>query len=183
MLACRIHQVSVTGCGVARQSACRGSPPDARAAVAAAESSAGARVIAVDAVFIIPVTVYRIATSTGLLAEQCFCLSRLSSAEMLAMALSDLNRKAFRSMDELGSTNAHGDQYHAATIIPAEALRKSTYTSLSGRPDISRFYPQARINHGRVVPVTVEQRAVSIAQHGDRRWINDSAIHPASIFR
>ncbi len=39
--------------------------------------------------------VYRIATGTGLLAEQRFCLFLPFSAEMLAMALSSLNRKAF----------------------------------------------------------------------------------------
>lgn len=56
-------------------------------------------VIAVDAVFIIPeVTVYRIATGTGFLAEQCFCLFLAFQRRMLAMALSSLNRKAFRSM-------------------------------------------------------------------------------------
>ncbi len=39
------------------------------------------------------VTVYRIATGTGFLAEQCFVSFSPFSAEMLAMALSSLNRR------------------------------------------------------------------------------------------
>lgn len=56
-------------------------------------------VIAVDTVFIIPeVTVYRIATALAFWRNSASVSFSPFSAEMLAMALSSLNRKAFRSM-------------------------------------------------------------------------------------
>lgn len=111
-------------------------------------------VIAVDAVFIIPeVTVYRIATGTGLLAEQCFCLFLTFQRRDVGDGALQFKQEGIQiDGDELGGTNAR--QTTSITeptgrVIPTggRPARKSRYTSLGGRPECFAVSTSLPIRH------------------------------------